>query len=166
MEDSTSRKSCAQILSLVREECQPQIEFQDGENFKNRTNFWKQRATCDMEELVEQYLFDQPHFSRSQKDRPLKLIFDASKVTNNHEMHDLIQETFCPYFYGYGRNLDAFVDVCRGGFGLFEYMENIWVVYTPPELWKGDQHFIAEIKKILEEVENIDVLDTTTFYSG
>jgi hypothetical protein len=40
------------------------------------------------------------------------------------------ERKLCPGFEGFGRNLSAFNDVLRGGFGLFEYDEPISSVWN------------------------------------
>lgn len=79
------------------------------------------------------------------------------------EVHAAIQREFCPTFREYGKNLDAFADVCQGGFGLFDSGDDVTVIYSPPnsKLWMDDPQKLDEIKSILQENEHIKIQDTT-----
>lgn len=102
------------------------------------------------------------HMRSLRKPQPnpkLKLLFDASNIENENQMEDLIQQTFCTDFDGYGRNLDAFADVCTCGVDdLFEDAENIVVVYTPPKKWKDDPKYLLTILDILKTTKNIELV--------
>ncbi len=89
------------------------------------------------------------------------VIFNATNVTNQKEMHDFIELQFCTIFHTYGKNLDAFVDLCIGGFNSFEDGELIRVIYTPPKEWFDDFNFLLEMKLILQNISTIELIDTT-----
>lgn len=46
------------------------------------------------------------------------VLLDFSVVSNEDEMWATIREGLCPRFTHFGSNLDALVDVLRGGFGI------------------------------------------------
>ena len=54
-----------------------------------------------------------------------KFILNGSKMTSMDEFYDEIQKQLCPGFKKMGRNLNAFNDILRGGFGTFELGESI-----------------------------------------
>jgi RNAse (barnase) inhibitor barstar len=58
------------------------------------------------------------------------ITIDGSAITNIDTFYDEIYRKFCPNLKGFGRNLDAFNDVLRGGFGEFEYGTPIKLVWT------------------------------------
>lgn len=52
-------------------------------------------------------------------------IIDGKNINNLDAFYDAIQQVLCPEFAGFGRNLDAFNDILRGGFGAFDDFEPI-----------------------------------------
>jgi RNAse (barnase) inhibitor barstar len=57
---------------------------------------------------------------------------DGNSFGNLDTFYDEIERKLCPGFEGFGRNLGAFNDVLRGGFGLFDYDEPISIVWIAP----------------------------------
>jgi RNAse (barnase) inhibitor barstar len=69
-----------------------------------------------------------------------------------------ISEKLCNGF-NMGKNLDAFNDVLRGGFGPFEYMEEIKIVLHNSEKFRiSDDKTETIIKEIFEEAENVEIV--------
>ena len=56
-------------------------------------------------------------------------IIDGGTFSNLEEFYNEVQKVLTDNFTGFGRNLDAFNDVLRGGFGKFEYEEQIELIW-------------------------------------
>mmetsp|Transcript_21597 Transcript_21597/g.47266 ORF Transcript_21597/g.47266 Transcript_21597/m.47266 type:complete len:134 (+) Transcript_21597:210-611(+) len=85
-------------------------------------------------------------------------VLDLSKVYNMLDFHLAVRSALCPQFPGYGKNLDAFVDILRGGFGSFEYKEHIRLhvrgVRSASQFLRRDWKVILEI---LQEADNVEL---------
>ncbi len=58
-----------------------------------------------------------------------QIIIDGAKTATLIDFYDEIQKLFCPNFKAFGRNMDALVDVLRGGFGVdLTNVEIIWII--------------------------------------
>jgi RNAse (barnase) inhibitor barstar len=64
-------------------------------------------------------------------DRIIKTVeIDGNSFSNLIEFYDEIERKFTKGLnWRIGRNLDAFNDVMRGGFGVYEYLEDIEVIW-------------------------------------
>lgn len=69
--------------------------------------------------------------------------FDGNEFDDLESFYDEVQAKICPGFEGFGRNLDAFNDVLRGGFGLFEYNEPIRLKWANSEKSKSNLSYAA-----------------------
>jgi RNAse (barnase) inhibitor barstar len=72
------------------------------------------------------------------------IILDGEKFNDLDSFYDEVQRIFCPEFPGFGRNLDAFNDVLRGGFGVFEEGEPVTLVWRSSEKSRKDLGHEAE----------------------
>lgn len=85
-------------------------------------------------------------------------IIDGDRISNLDTFYDEIQRVLCPNFNYFGRNLDAFNDILRGGFGTFDDFEPIILEF------KNKSRIVnaigLEIFKIIEEIiyesENVE----------
>jgi RNAse (barnase) inhibitor barstar len=55
-------------------------------------------------------------------------ILDGDNFSDLEEFYFEVEKVLTKDFKGFGRNLDAFNDVLRGGFGRFEYEELITII--------------------------------------
>jgi RNAse (barnase) inhibitor barstar len=58
------------------------------------------------------------------------IVLDGDKIVSLSTFYDETQRKLCPGFEGYGRNLDAFNDILRGGFGMYEYGEPFRLIWN------------------------------------
>ena len=90
----------------------------------------------------------------------IRVIMDGHNFKNIEEFYDEVQRKLCPGFKGFGRNLDAFNDVLRGGFLIFEYGEDIFLQvkfrnYITCHMGKG---FLRKFEKIIADNKNVSLL--------
>ncbi|HSX05369.1 MAG TPA: barstar family protein [Candidatus Saccharimonadales bacterium] len=81
----------------------------------------------------------------------LTITINGNSFDNLDTFYDEVQQQLCPDFKSFGRNLDAFNDVLRGGFGLFEYNEPIKLIWANSDKSRKDLGYEAEaafLKKI------------------
>jgi RNAse (barnase) inhibitor barstar len=64
-------------------------------------------------------------------------------------------------FSEFGFNLSALIDILRGGFGHFEYDEDITLIILGQNNAEDKVEDWDEIKKIMDEAENVTVLFRT-----
>ena len=86
-------------------------------------------------------------------------ILDGHKMKSLDAFHDEAQRVLCPNFKGYGRNWHAFNDILRGGFGTFEYGEEIILVikyksYIKKHLGEG---LLKKIIKLANSNRNVEL---------
>ena len=77
---------------------------------------------------------------------------DGRYMLNNKPFSQEIQRVLCPSFKKMGKNLDALVDVLRGGFGEFEYGEKVeldLIYYKKAEQGLGTG-FFKKVIRILD----------------
>ena len=75
-----------------------------------------------------------------------KIVLDGARFSNMAQFYDEVEKVFTANLtWKIGRNLSAFNDVLRGGFGVFEYDEKILLI------WKNSA-------KSRKELEKFDVL--------
>lgn len=79
-----------------------------------------------------------------------RFIIDGMNFQTLKGFYDEVQTVLTSNFTGFGRNLDAFNDILRGGFGKFEYEEAITIVWNNSQKSKRDLGY-AEIIKYLEQ---------------
>ena len=59
-----------------------------------------------------------------------KIIIEGNNINNVSEFYDEIERVFTKGLtWKIGRNLNAFCDILRGGFGVFDYEEEITVIW-------------------------------------
>jgi len=88
-----------------------------------------------------------------------KFIIEGSRIHDKESFYDEINRVFCPDFKGMGHNLDALVDVLRGGFGTFEYDEKIIVEfndYKNAQKNLGEAYF-SKIIEVFHEEEDLEL---------
>jgi RNAse (barnase) inhibitor barstar len=71
---------------------------------------------------------------------------DGNSFGNLDTFYDEVERKLCPGFEGFGRNLSAFNDVLRGGFGLFEYDEPISIVWNHSAKSRHDLGYDATVE--------------------
>jgi pyridoxine kinase len=62
-------------------------------------------------------------------ERKKHLVLDGTRIRDRTGFYDEIHRVLCPTFSGMGYNLDALVDVLRGGFGAFDRGEKIIIEF-------------------------------------
>jgi RNAse (barnase) inhibitor barstar len=65
-------------------------------------------------------------------------IFNGDNFSSLGEFYTEAEKLLTKDFKGFGRNLDAFNDVLRGGFGSFEYEEPITIIWLNTNKSKKD----------------------------
>jgi RNAse (barnase) inhibitor barstar len=71
---------------------------------------------------------------------------DGNSFGNLDTFYDEVERKLCPGFEGFGRNLSAFNDVLKGGFGLFEYDEPISIVWNHSAKSRHDLGYDATVE--------------------
>ena len=80
-----------------------------------------------------------------------KFIIDGSKIKDLDSFYTEAGKVLCPNFK-WGRNLNAFDDILRGGFESFEYEEPIDLVWKDAEISKkvlGYQETVRQLRRWL-----------------
>mmetsp|Transcript_13345 Transcript_13345/g.15885 ORF Transcript_13345/g.15885 Transcript_13345/m.15885 type:complete len:107 (-) Transcript_13345:154-474(-) len=82
-----------------------------------------------------------------------------------NQFYDRVAETFCPDFKDFGRNLDAFNDILRGGYK-YQYGQKIHIKIRGKKSAEALPRWDT-IKEILDESQNITwVFEETTATSA
>lgn len=79
----------------------------------------------------------------------------GERITSLEAFYDEAQEVLCGGWKGFGRNLDALVDVLRGGFGGHEYgaaIRVVWANFHQSAAFPRKRDVIA----VFEEAENVE----------
>lgn len=71
---------------------------------------------------------------------------DGNNFKDLEGFYDEVNKKLCPGFKEFGRNLAAFNDVLRGGFNVFEYEENIQLIWINSAKSKDDLGYKAVVK--------------------
>ncbi len=88
------------------------------------------------------------------------LILNGRNMTSEKAFWDEIQRVFCPNFSNFGRNWDAFIDILRGGYGLYELDEKINVkIINRKFARKTIGKPFSKTVQILQKTENIELLN-------
>ncbi|MHC4266475.1 MAG: barstar family protein [Planctomycetota bacterium] len=91
------------------------------------------------------------------KENVKTIIIDGNNFSNMNEFYTEVEKNFCKDFK-MGRNLDAFVDVLSGGFGVFEYEENINLIWKNSEKSKNNLGPMFEtLIEIVNDSENVNL---------
>ena len=86
---------------------------------------------------------------------------DGNEFKDIGEFYDLVQAKFCPDF-AFGRDLNGFNDVLRGGLGVdggIEYQEKVHVIWRNSEKSRNALSYASQIKyfeKVLIDVRQHD----------
>jgi RNAse (barnase) inhibitor barstar len=86
-------------------------------------------------------------------------IIEGKRIHDRTGFYDEIHLVLCPKFSGMGYNLDAFVDVLRGGFGAFDRGEKIIIEfkdYSSAKKSLGDG-FFSKIISFLKANPDIEL---------
>ena len=86
-----------------------------------------------------------------------EFILDGKNMTSVENFYQEVQRVLCPSFSKMGRNLHAFRDVLRGGFGAFDEGETIqlWIIHKKHMKKHLQEGFGNTIFKIIEESANV-----------
>ncbi|MCK4566434.1 MAG: barstar family protein, partial [Candidatus Thorarchaeota archaeon] len=82
-----------------------------------------------------------------------EFVLDGKNMTSVENFYQEVQRVLCPSFRKMGRNLHAFRDVLRGGFGAFDEGETIhlWIIHKKHMKKHLPENFVNSIFKIIEE---------------
>ena len=91
---------------------------------------------------------------------------DGSKMKTKDEFFDEVQRIFCPAFKHFERNLDAFDEILRGGFGIFGRNEPIVLYFKNHVIAKKHlgEDFYNKILGIIRKHDHIILSCYTTVY--
>ena len=86
-----------------------------------------------------------------------EFILDGKNMTSVENFYQEVQRVLCPSFRKMGKNLHAFRDVLRGGFGVFDEGETIhlWIIHKKHMKKHLQEGFVNSIFKIIEESANV-----------
>lgn len=76
-----------------------------------------------------------------------KFILNGNKFDTLEGFYDEVGRILCPGFK-WGRNLDAFNDILRGGFGAFEYNESIELIWKNSSKSKSDLGYKETVRQL------------------
>ena len=93
-----------------------------------------------------------------------KFEIDCNNIYNLNDFYNEIVKNLCAQFYGFGRNLDAFEDILRGGFGSFEFKEPIKIIFLNFKNLEGKRNNgkginVEVIRDILKSAENVEFIE-------
>ena len=88
-----------------------------------------------------------------------EFLLDFSNCNNLNDAYNVFNNKIG--FSEFGFNLSALIDILRGGFGHFEYDEDITLVILGKNNAEDKVEDWDEIKKIMDEAENVTVLFRT-----
>ena len=86
-----------------------------------------------------------------------EFILDGKNMTSVENFYQEVQRVLCPSFRKMGKNLHAFRDVLRGGFGAFDEGETIhlWIIHKKHMKKHLQEGFVNSIFRIIEESDNV-----------
>ena len=89
-----------------------------------------------------------------------EFILDGKNMSSVENFYQEVQRVLCPSGLKMGRNLHAFRDVLRGGFGAFDEGETIQVriIHKKPMKKHLQEGFVISIFRAIEEAENVSLL--------
>ena len=82
-------------------------------------------------------------------------VINGDNFSDLSGFYDEVQGVLTEHFEGFGRNLDAFNDILRGGFGRFDYGENIQIVWKNSIKSKMDLGFAETIKYYTKQLTRV-----------
>lgn len=88
------------------------------------------------------------------------ITIDGNNMANKDKFYDEVHVKIANNMKGFGRNLDAFNDVLRGGFGAFEYGEEIILKWKNLNKAKANlgNSFVDKIVEIIKGNENVTLM--------
>jgi RNAse (barnase) inhibitor barstar len=89
------------------------------------------------------------------KNKKKMFVLNGEKIKSLDSFYDEVQEVLFGGGKGFGRNLDALVDLLRGGFGVFDYNERIVIIWKNYHLSSRFEKK-KEVIEIFEKQENIE----------
>ena len=89
-----------------------------------------------------------------------EFILDGKNMTSVENFYQEVQRILCPSGLKMGRNLHAFRDVLRGGFGAFDEGETIQVRIIHKKHMKKNlqEGFVISIFRAIEEAEYVSLM--------
>lgn len=86
-----------------------------------------------------------------------EFILDGKNMTSVANFYREVQRILCPSFSKMGKNLHAFRDILRGGFGAFDEGETIhlWITHKKHMKEHLQDGFVNSIFRIIEESDNV-----------
>ncbi len=89
-----------------------------------------------------------------------EFVLDGAKMKSSEDFYLEVERVLCPSLKKMGRNLHAFRDVLRGGFGAFAEGQHFQLkIVNKKQMKKSLQEgFVTKDFKILEETENVLLL--------
>ena len=89
-----------------------------------------------------------------------EFILDGKNMTSVENFYKEVERVLCPSLKKMGRNLHAFRDVLRGGFGAFDEGESIQLQIIHKKHMKKhlQEGFVISILRALEEAENVQLV--------
>ena len=78
-------------------------------------------------------------------------VIDGANFHDAKTYYDEVNRVLCPDFKEFGHNLDAFNDILSGGFGKYEYGEEISLTWLNSDKSKSD---LLELFQTLVEIIN------------
>jgi RNAse (barnase) inhibitor barstar len=86
-----------------------------------------------------------------------RFIIDGNKFSDLNGFYDEVQKVLTDNFEGFGRNLDAFNDILRGGFGKFDD-ENITIIWKHSKKSKRELKDFDTLVEIIESHKEIELI--------
>ena len=88
-----------------------------------------------------------------------EFILDGKNITSVENFYREVEKVLCPSLRKMGRNLHAFRDVLRGGFGAFDEGESIqlWIIHKKHMKKHLPEGFVNSIFRIIEESTNVSL---------
>ena len=91
-------------------------------------------------------------------------IIDGDNFFNIRGFYDEVQKVLTDNLIGFGRNLNAFNDILRGGFGRFGYGESIRIIWKHSEKSRAELHEVEGdyilfdlLVDILKDSKNVEL---------
>ena len=83
---------------------------------------------------------------------------DGQNMQSREHFYDEVARVLCPEFKHFGRNLDAFNDILRGGFKAFDLGESIILHFINKKkaIKNLGEGFIKKIENIILKNENVE----------
>jgi hypothetical protein len=86
-----------------------------------------------------------------------EFVLDGKNMTSVEKFYEEVQRVLCPSFSKMGKNLHAFRDVLRGGFGPFDEGATIklWIMHKKHMKKHLPEGFVNSIFRIIDESSNV-----------